>query len=198
MGARQDLIPGGKLTLSVAAFDLTRRNVAESDPADNNFQIAIGEQRVKGIEAELTGKPLDWIDVVATYTYLDGKVTRSNQEVTGIAIGSPLPEAAEHSGSVFTKFGLAPLGLNDLSLSIGAYYIASRPVRSFFEQIDPDFNNLPASTRIDLGAFWDVSEKFRLQANITNLLEVRILEPTNIGFTRATPFSATIGGSFKF
>jgi iron complex outermembrane recepter protein len=198
LGARQDLLSDGRLTLSLAAFDLTRRNVAEGDPVDTNFQVAIGEQRVKGLEAELTGKPTGWIDIVATYTYLDGEVTKSNFAITGIQPGSPLPEAAKHSGGIFTKLGLAPIGVEDVAFSVGAYYTASRPVRSLFFLPDPNFARLRATTRVDLGAYWDVSDTFRAQANITNLFDVRILEPSNIGFNRASPFRATLGGTFKF
>jgi iron complex outermembrane recepter protein len=200
IGIRQDLLSDRRLTLALSAFDLTRSNVAECDPADPNcnFLVAVGEQRAKGIEAELTGKPTPWIDLVATYAYVDAKVTESNTAITGIPVGIQLQEAAEHSASLFTKIGLDPLGLDDLAFSVGVYYTSDRPTRTAFAPNDPSFTRLPALTRVDLGAFWEVSETFRLQANITNLFDVRILEPANIGFNRATPFRATIGGSFRF
>lgn len=199
-GIRQDIISDRRLTLSLSAFDLTRNNIAECDPTDPSctFFVAVGEQKAKGIEVELTGKPLSWIDLVATYAYVDGKVTESNEAITGIPVGAELQEAAKHSASLFTKIGLTPLGLDDFALSAGIYYTSDRPTRSSFNPIDPTFTRLPAFTRVDLGAFWNVSQVFRLQANITNLFDKRILEPANIGFNRATPFRATVGGSFRF
>jgi iron complex outermembrane recepter protein len=198
IGLRQDLLSDRRLTLSLAAFDLTRQNILECDPADPNctFFVAVGEQNSKGAEVELTGKPVPWIDVVATYTYLDSKVTKS--DIFGIPVGSKLQEAVPHSASLFTKINLEPLGLKQLAFSVGAYFTDKRPTRTFFNSPDPTFRTLPAFTRIDLGAFWEVSDTFRLQANITNLFDVRILEPANIGFNRATPFRATLGGSFNF
>jgi iron complex outermembrane receptor protein len=200
LGIRQDILSGRRLTLALSAFDLTRNNIAECDPADPSctFLVAVGEQRSKGVEAELTGKPADWIDLVATYAYIDGKVTESNVAVTGIPVGAELQEAAKHSASLFAKIGLKPLGLDDLAVAVGVYHTGSRPTRSAFFPPDPGFTRLPAFTRVDLGFFWEVNEAFRLQANVTNLFDVRILEPANIGFNRATPFRATLGGSFRF
>lgn len=201
-GVRQDLLAPGRLTASASLFDLTRRNIADCDPTfpDCSRSIAIGEQRIKGAEAELAGKPLAWIDVIATYSYTHGRVTRSDFATTGIAAGSKLPEAAPNSASLFAKVALTPLGLPKLALSAGAYYVDRRPSRDYFSgstlggQYSTTVLALPSSTRIDLGGYWDVSAKVRLQANITNLFDTRIYEPVNAGFNRSQPFRATIGG----
>jgi iron complex outermembrane recepter protein len=200
IGARRNLLGDETVTLAASVFHLTRRNIAECDPnsPDCNFLVAVGEQVAKGFEAELSGKPTGWLDLVATYAYVDGKVTESDTAVTGIPVGIELQEAAKHSASVFGKVGFAPLGLAKFSVSLGAYYTSSRPTRSSFAPPDPTFTRLPAYTRIDVGAFWEFTESVRLQANITNLFDVRILEPANIGFNRATPFRATVGATLRF
>ncbi len=203
-GIRQELLAPGQLSLSLAAFELTRRNISECDPLfpDCDRSVAIGEQRVRGFEAELGGKPADWLDLIATYAYLDGEVTETDPAITGVQVGSDLPEAARHSASIFAKLGLDPVGLRGVSVSTGVYYVSSRPGRDFFGSFfagpfaDP-LTRLPASTRVDLGAYWNVSEQFRLQANITNLFDEDILEPVNQGFNRAQPFRATIGARIR-
>jgi iron complex outermembrane recepter protein len=199
IGVRQDLIADRKLTVALSAFDMTRSNVGTCDPAsvDCEFSISVGEQRAKGLEAELTGQLVSWFDIIATYAYVDAKVTKS--VIAEVPVGAKLPEAAKHSASLFTRIGLDPVGLPDVAFSAGAYYTGSRVTSNAFEgPQDPAFSRIPAATRIDLGAFWDVSDVFRLQANITNLFDKRILEPTDSGFNRTTPFRATIGGNFKF
>ena len=200
-GFRQDLLAPGRLTFSGSIFRLVRRNIADCDPTipDCSREIAIGEQRIKGAEAELAGKPVKWIDLIATYSYLHGRVTRSDFAVDGIPEGSKLPEAAPNSASLFAKMALAPLGLPQVAISAGAYYVDRRPTRDFFNgpfsasAFSTSVSTLPGSTRIDLGAYWDVNAKLRVQANITNLFDKRIYEPVNEGFNRTQPFRATLG-----
>ncbi len=200
LGIRQDVFEPGQLTVSASVFDLTRRNISSCDPdyPDCARSVAIGEQHVKGAEVEISGKPVAWIDMIATYSYLDGKVTVSDFATTGIPEGSQLPEAAKNSASLFAKFALAPLGLDSVSLSTGIYYVSSRPTRDFFGSFfagpyaDP-LRYLPSSTRVDLAGYWDVSKRLRLQANVTNIFNVPVYEPVNLGFSRSQPRRATVG-----
>ncbi len=134
LGLRQELAQPGRLTLSLSAFQLERTNIASCDPTipDCNRSIAIGAQRVRGAEAELTGKPAEWIDLVATASFLDGKVTESDVARTGISVGSKLPEAPRWSASLFATVALAPLGASNVSLSGGVYYVGKRGGADFF------------------------------------------------------------------
>ena len=204
MMARAFSIAAGVLILSASmssarpisalpVFDLTRQNVAETDPVDDNFSVAVGEQRSRGFEAELTGKPLPWLDLVATYAYVDAKVTKSNVAVTGIPEGTQLAEAPRHSASLFTKIAFEPLGLPDTAVSVGVYYLGRRPTRDYFAPPDPTLTFYAATTRIDLGIYQQIGPKLRLQGNITNLTSERIYEPANQGYRRQTPFRATVG-----
>jgi iron complex outermembrane receptor protein len=200
IGLRQDFFAPGRLTLSLAAFHLTRSNIPRCDPLfpDCSRLIAIGAQRVKGLEVELSGRPVEWIDVLATYAHTLGKVTKSDEVVSGIPVGSRLPEAGKNVASIFAKAALAPIGRPDVALSLGVYYQGPRPGREYFGSFyagpfATPFRVNPASTRVDIGGYWDMSREVRLQANVTNLFDVRVVEPVNVGYTRPTPFQATVG-----
>lgn len=198
-GLRQDLLAPGRLTLSASVFRLIRQNIADCDPTvpDCSRSVAIGEQRISGAEAELSGKPLDWIDLIATYSHIHGRVTKSDVAASGIPEGSKLPEAAPNSASLFAKFTLTPLGLPRLAVSSGVYFVDHRPTRDYFAgSLSPysaTIDTLPSSTRFDLGAYWDVDTHFRLQANLTNVFDTRVYEPVNAGFNLSQPRRATIG-----
>lgn len=202
VGLRQELATPGRLTLSLAAFQLQRRNISSCDPTipDCSRSIAIGAQRIRGAEAELAGKPTNWIDMIATLSYLDGKVTESDVANTGIGVGSKLPEAAPWSASLFAKVALVPMGVPEVSLSVGIYYVDRRAGADFFSgpfSISPfstAVRELPPSTRVDLGAFWDVSRRFRLQANLTNLFDTRVYEPAASSFNIVQTRRFTVGG----
>lgn len=200
IGLRRDVLAPERLTLSLAAYRLTRTNIPRCDPLfpDCSRLVSVGAQRVKGLEAELSGKPLDWLDVLAAYTHLLGRVTKSDESVSGIPVGSRLPEAGKNTASIFARAALTPLGEPNVSISIGVYYLGPRPGREFFTSFyagpfATPFRINPASTRVDLGAYWTVSRKVSLQANVTNLFDERIIEPVNVGYTRPTPFRATVG-----
>lgn len=193
-GLRQDLLDRDRLAFSLAAYHLVRKNVSVADPVDENYSIAIGEQKSRGIEAELSGKPLPWIDLIATYSYIDAKVTVSG--VPEIRVGQRLPEAPRNSASLFTKIGLLPLGLPATAVSLGIYYLSPRAA-GYLSAPDPTFTGLPSNFRIDLGAYQDIGPKLRIQLNIVNLLDRATYEPTNASFRRTTPFRATVGARIR-
>jgi len=68
--------------LTVSVFDLTKQNVPTTDPSNINFLIQTGEIRSRGVEFE--GKTRLWqgLDLIATYTYNDVRVTKSNATTT--------------------------------------------------------------------------------------------------------------------
>lgn len=204
-GVRQELLDPGQLLLSLSAFTLTRQNIADCDPLFINCDrfAAIGEQRVRGIEAELSGKPVSWIDIIANYTYLRGRVTKSDEATSGVPVGSKLPEATPHSASIFTKIGLDPIGAEDVAISAGVYYVSNRPGRDYFGSFVSgpfarSFTVLPNSVRVDLGAFWKLSDALRLQANLTNVFDKKVYEPVNYGFNINQRRRFTLGATATF
>ena len=198
VGIRQDILDQRRLNITLAAYDLTRQNIQEQDPVDFNYSVAIGEQRVKGIEVELAGKPVPWIDLIGAYSYIDGEVTKSETALTGIPRGIRLPEIPHHTASLFSRVTLVPLGLPDTSVGVGVYYTSTRPTRDFYYPYDPSFTAFAPTTRVDLSFYQVVSKLLRLQANITNLLDERIFEPQNQGSYRTLPFTATGGFRLSF
>lgn len=61
----------GRLTGMMTLFSLTRANVATADAVLPNVYVLTGEQRTRGIEAEMAWRPGSGIELTAAYTYLD-------------------------------------------------------------------------------------------------------------------------------
>ncbi|MEM1256676.1 MAG: TonB-dependent siderophore receptor, partial [Cyanobacteria bacterium P01_H01_bin.21] len=57
IGARAELLEG-RLTANLAFFELTKENVATTDPDNIFFSVATGEQRSRGIELDIAGEIL--------------------------------------------------------------------------------------------------------------------------------------------
>lgn len=93
--------PGKNGLLTLAAFDLVRKNVLTSDPVNTGYSVAVGEQRSRGFEAELTQDLGNGLSVMAAYAYIDGEVT---EDTIAANVGKPLNAVPRHSFSLWTQY----------------------------------------------------------------------------------------------
>jgi iron complex outermembrane receptor protein len=75
----------GKLRTNLAYYDLTKTNIASSDPrcAGNPscaYVVATGAARSKGPELDITGEVLPGWNMIATYAYTDVRAIKSNAD----------------------------------------------------------------------------------------------------------------------
>ncbi|MBN8211810.1 MAG: TonB-dependent siderophore receptor [Xanthomonadales bacterium] len=92
---------GGRLTSTVALYQLTKRNIANYVPDISGFfdTIAVGEARARGLEWDLSGQLTDRLAVIASYAYTQSEVTCDENFV-----GKRLPNVPRHSGSVWARY----------------------------------------------------------------------------------------------
>lgn len=107
----------GRLRSTVAIFDIKKKNVATSDPANRLFQIGIGEQRSRGAEFDVAGRILPGWDIIANYAYIDARVTKDED----FLIGSRLPNVPLHQGSIWTTYFVQEGQLQGLGAGLGMY-----------------------------------------------------------------------------
>ncbi len=69
---------GERHRLSVAVFDIRRKDALTTDPNDPDFSVQDGEQRVRGLEMEGVSKIASAWRLHWGAAWLDGEVTRSN------------------------------------------------------------------------------------------------------------------------
>jgi iron complex outermembrane recepter protein len=107
VGAKASLY-GGKLTGSIAAFDLHRTNVLSADPQHTGFSVQSGEVRSMGIEGDVAGQITDNISLIASYTYDDAIIIRDTTTGTGAQLGKRWPGVPRHAGNLWAKYDTAP------------------------------------------------------------------------------------------
>lgn len=75
----------GKLSATLAYYDITKQNVVTRDPTDvtGNFSIAAGEVRSKGPEVDIRGELLPGWNLIATYANFDARVSKDNSGLEG-------------------------------------------------------------------------------------------------------------------
>mgnify|MGYP001792783616 CR=1 FL=1 len=161
-----------RLLATLAYYDLTRSNVLEQDPANNGYQIQVGEQNSRGIEFDLVGEILPGWDIIASYAYTDARVTQDEVFETGVR----LVNAPDHAASLWTSYQFQSGALEGLGLGLGVYFVGDRNgslSNPTIRTISPF--EIPGYTRTDAALFYQRGD-FRAQLNVQNLFDVRYFE----------------------
>lgn len=108
---------------TLALFDLTKKNVSTPDPANPGFNIQEGQTRSRGVELEAKVGLASNLDLMASYTWNDVKVTRSTEP--GIQGNRPA-RVPEQMASVWVDYRLPLAGpLAGLRVGGGVRYVGS-------------------------------------------------------------------------
>lgn len=158
----------GKLSATLAYFDITKQNVAVSDPAfpGLNFSIATGEQRSRGVELDAIGEILPGWNVIASYAYIDAEVT---EDTDPDLVDNKLPGIPEHSASLWTTYEIQKGNLQGLGFGIGFNYVGERE------------GGLPNSFQADSffltnAAIFYRRDNWRFALNFKNLFDVDYID----------------------
>ncbi|MEH2252550.1 TonB-dependent siderophore receptor [Nostoc sp.] len=160
VGVKGELLDG-KLSATLAAYHLTKSNVLTSDPTDSNYSIQVGEQTSKGIELDIVGQLTPGWNVIASYGYIDARVTRDND----LPVGNRLQNVAENTASFWTTYELQQGNFKGLGFGLGLYYVGDRP-----GEIDKSLI-LPSYFRTDAALFYK-QNNWRVGLNFKNLFDI--------------------------
>ena len=139
-----------RLSLTGAIFEIEQESPVVSDADAGTFDVI--ETSVDGIELQLQGLVADRWFITAGYSYLDGK------QADGVRRPRELPE---NMFSVWNK-----LQVNDkFALGLGLTYQDQSFINNGNSAV------LPSYTRVDAAAYYDVSDRLRLQLNVENLTD---------------------------
>ena len=154
-------LPKAHLSGTIAVFDQTRRNVAAPDPNDIHFSIQVGEQRARGVEADLTWEPTPAFSLLATYAHTNAKVTTTTAE-SGIALGDRLPRVPRDSGRIAARYRVLDGPAKGLSFGAGVTAFSAREVTL------PNSVSVPGYAVLDAQAAYDFS-RFTVAVSAVNL-----------------------------
>lgn len=179
VGSRLDLTPD--LTLSAAAFQITRNNVASPNPVNTGFSVITGQQRSEGVEADLAGQILPGWKVIGGVGYVDARITRD----TTYAVGNRIAAVPHFSGSIWSTYQFQDGFLRGLGVGMGVTYVGQR-----FGDISNSYS-VGAYTRVDAAVFYDLNEHARFSLNARNLTDARYIEQPYNSFNNVpgAPFS---------
>lgn len=162
-----------RLSLTAAVFEIEQESPVVSDANAETFDVI--ETAVEGLEMQLQGQVMERWFISAGYSYLDG--TQAN--------GTLRPrELPENMFSIWNSINVTEA----FSLGLGMTYQDESFINNSNSAV------LPSYTRIDVAAFYDVSNAWRLQLNVENLTD-ELYFPTSHSTHQATvgaPINARI------
>lgn len=180
-----------RLSATASVFHLTKKNVLATNPADSNTYIQTGEVRSKGFDLNLTANLLPEWRVVAGYAYIDAEVTKD----TTIAVGTRLQNIPMHSFGLWSVYEVLHGPMKGFGFGGGVNAVADRAGSS-----SNDGFLMPGYAKVDLLAFYRITEAAKLSLNITNLFDTeyyeRALGPLRV--VPGEPLSAMASLSIKF
>lgn len=187
VGVKADFLEG-RLSTTLAAYQITRSNITTPDPDNRDFFIQVGEQKSRGIELDVAGEILPGWKVIASYAYTNAEVTEDNS----FSVGNRLVNVPENQASLWTIYEIQKGDLRGLGFGLGLFYVGERA-----GDLDNSFE-LEGYLRTDAAIYY---RRGRLNAaiNIRNLFNTDYFRASDGGrlfLFRGEPF--TIIGSISW
>lgn len=163
--------------ISLAYFDLTRKNFLTPDPI-TFVNVQRGEARSRGFEVEGLASFDNGLNITGNYTYLDAEVTKSSFVEE---IGEPLEYAPEHKASLWADYSIQGGAAKGWGIGGGVRYLGASFGNSYAARNDI---NIPGVVLFDAALHYRWRH-FQFSVNMQNLLDKEYI---------ATAF--TSGGDF--
>ncbi|MEM9244160.1 MAG: TonB-dependent siderophore receptor [Cyanobacteria bacterium P01_F01_bin.153] len=177
----------GDVVVNLAAYDITKTNIARSDPDNPRFSIPVGEVRSRGIELDVAGEILDGWNVIGSLFFNDAFISegddRSPEDDT-------LLNAPGSGASLWTTYEIQSGDLQGLGFGAGIFYVGDREA-----QIPNDIV-LPSYVRADASIFYR-RDNWQAQLNFQNLFDIDFIEGAQNRFLAYPGDPFTVVGSIS-
>jgi iron complex outermembrane recepter protein len=180
------------ITATLAWFDLTRENVAMSDPSNPGKSIQAGQQQSKGIDLDARWQITDAWSLLAALTSQSATITKDSNAAI---VGKQLFNVPEQSARLATRYEFKSGPWAGMGLGLGVSQHAKLPGNSTNTFFTP------------AGSLWDAQvsyqlEKVRLGLSVTNLTDKHYYIPANyFGGNQVMPVAsraALLTANFSF
>jgi iron complex outermembrane receptor protein len=181
-----------------ALFDIRKQNVLTTDPANANFQVATGEVRSRGFDADLSGQMNRNWRINTSITVNDATVVRDNS----LEVGGRLLNVPRVNGSLLLVYE-AMLNDSRYGLGGGVTYTGRRLGQARTQtQVNAGTAafELPQYTTAKVLAYWRMSPSVRFSLDIDNVFDktyyTNSFQSTWVGV--GAPRTVTLGVQAKF
>ena len=159
-------VTADRLNINAAGFIIEKDNMAISDPLNAGFEVAQGRARSQGAELTVDGYATSNLYLSAGYGYTDTEVLRTDDETLE---GNRFVNVPLHTAALQSRYYLNTV--TGLSLGGTVAYVDERPANA------DNSVTLPAYTRVDLGAYYAVTDALQLDLLLNNVTDEEIFSP---------------------
>ncbi|KDB98586.1 TonB-dependent receptor, partial [Bordetella bronchiseptica D993] len=170
--------PGSATLLTLAAFDIRRKNLPTTDPDPTHMcgvsrcSIQAGEVRTRGIELEAKTEPLRGLSLIAAYSYLDNEYEKAYPNTTGLDLKGKKPVAVPaHQASAWARYQLQEGPLAGLGMGAGVRYIGSSYANETNTLKVPSVTLVDMMLDYDLGRASPALKGMQVALNVSNLFD---------------------------
>ncbi|WP_349970040.1 TonB-dependent receptor [Pseudomonas caspiana] len=157
------------LSGTLAVFEQTRRNVSTPDPDPANailgYSVQSGEQRARGIEADLVWEPSPAVSLLANYAYTEAEVTEDNS----IPVGDGLPRVPKHSGRLAARYRVLDGAAKGLGFGVGITALSARELSL------PNTVSVPGYALLDAQTSYEF-DRYTVSVSAVNLTGRKVYE----------------------
>lgn len=144
--------------ITASLFQLTQQNVSTTDPSNTSYKVQTGEIRSRGFELEGRANLAPGLGLVASYTYQDVEVTKSNDG----NVGKRPTVVPDQMASLWLDYTVQGGMTDGLGFGGGVRYTGASATNALNTQENPAATLFDAAIHYDLGGV-------RLGLNATNL-----------------------------
>ncbi|MEH2447974.1 MAG: TonB-dependent siderophore receptor [Nostoc sp.] len=185
IGLKAELIKD-RLSATFAAYDITKENVATTDPTPGNsdFSIAAGEVKSRGLEFDVSGQVLPGWNVIASLFHNDAFVSKDNT----LPVGDSLVNAPGIGGSLWTTYEIQTGDWKGFGFGGGVFYTGDREAEL------PNTFKIPSYVRADATIFYK-RDNWRVGLNFKNLFDTQYYDSQGYYLRPGAPL--TVLGTFS-
>ncbi len=193
-GAKLSLLDG-KLTGTLAVFQMDKTNVLATDTVNIGFLVAIGKARSRGAEVDLTGRLPGNLELRLSYAYVDAEARSAviDPNSVQIASGDSLLNIPRHTVNVQLAHDMA-IGAVNGRIGIGLQHVGTR-----LGETGTAFM-LPSHTLVRLFARANLTKNIEVFGEVQNLFNRRWFANSysTLWVQPGAPRTASIGVRARF
>lgn len=147
----------GKGTATLAAYRITRKNIATQDPNNSALTVLVGEQSATGVELAVGLQPTPKWSVQGNITYVDAQYERFRQG--GVSLAGKTPTNTPSTvANLWLSYAFTPA----VQASVGIRHVGKVYADA------ANTMNWPGYTLLDVGVSWKINNALTLTGRIRN------------------------------
>ncbi|MBS0380507.1 MAG: TonB-dependent siderophore receptor [Proteobacteria bacterium] len=201
IGVKFDLL-AGRLTSTLAVYDLTKTNIPTPDPANPNVFLVTGKVRSRGLEFDLQGELLPGWNLIANFSDDDARITANNDPSN--PPGTQWPQTPRLIANLWTTYEFTPAPRSSLKVGAGVNAQGRQPALNYTGVLatqTSDYTNIGGYATVNAMAAYRRkvgSYSLTAQVNISNLLNGRYFSYISLTDPQASNSYSYLGTQYNF